>query len=188
MARGDVSGALASTDEALTLTRRRNILIAAAGVLIEAEQVERALELSRELAAQLEPEPRVLAKLIEGQVALANGEPQEAIGLFNEGQALIDCWMGRYLLGRAYLDAGAFTEAYSEFETCIKRRGEATSLFLDDVPSYSYFPPVYYYLGLAQEGLNSPAAVESYRTYLEIKANGEGDTLVADARRRLELG
>ena len=64
MTRGDVNGALASTDEALTLARRRNILFAAARVLIEAEQVDQALELSRELAAQLEPEPRVLAKLI----------------------------------------------------------------------------------------------------------------------------
>jgi len=29
---------------------------------------------------------------------------------------------------------------------------EATAVFLDDVPTYRLFPPVYYYLGRAQEG------------------------------------
>ena len=79
-----------------------------------------------------------------------------------------------------------FTEAYSEFETCLKRRGEATSLFLDDVPSYSYFPQIYYYLGRAQEGLNSPGATNSYTSFITLKENGDGDPLVADARRRLD--
>ena len=183
---GDQAGALAATDEALAISRRRNILFAAAGILIDAGQTERALELSRELGNQLEPEPRVLAKLIEGQVALGSGEAQRAIGLFNEAQGIIDCWTGRYLLGQAYLDAEAYTEAYSEFETCVKRRGEATSLQLDDVPSYHHFPEVYYYLGRAQDGLGSPAAVESYRTFLEIKESGDGDPLVADAHHYLE--
>ena len=182
---GDQTAALAAADEALSISRRRNILFAAAGVLIEADQAERALELSKELGAQLEPEPRVLAKLIEGQVALGNGETPRAIGLFNEAQGIIDCWKGRYLLGRAYLAAEAYTEAYSEFETCIKRRGEATSLQLDDVPSYHHFPEVYYYLGRAQEGLGSPAAKESYRAFVEINEGGLDNPLTLDARNRL---
>jgi len=45
-------------------------------------------------------------------------------------------------MGRAYLDAGAFTEASAEFDVCLKRRGEATSIFLDDVPSYHLLPAV----------------------------------------------
>jgi len=184
---GDQAEALAATNEALAISRRHNILFAAADVLIDAGFTERALELSEELGDQLEPEPRVLAKLIEGQVALGNGETQRAIGLFNSAQGIIDCWTGRYLLGRAYLAAEAYTEAYSEFETCLKRRGEATSLHLDDVPSYHHFPEVYYWLGRAQEGLGSPAAVESYRTFLEIKESGGGDPLVTDARRRIDF-
>jgi hypothetical protein len=43
---------------------------------------------------------------------------------------------------------------------------------------------VYYYLGRAQEGLNSPAAAESYKAFVAIK-NGGQDPLLADARRRL---
>jgi hypothetical protein len=44
---------------------------------------------------------------------------------------------------------------------------------------------VAYYLGRAKEELKSPAAADSYRAYLSIKANGGEDPLVADARRRL---
>ncbi len=180
---GNEAEAITAVDEALSLSRRRSVLFASAAVLVDAGQTERALDLSQELATQLEPEPRVFARLIESQIALAGGDPQRAIGMIGEAQQLVDNWMGRYLLGQAYLAAGAFTEAYSEFETCVKRRGEATSLFLDDVPSYSYFPPVYYYLGLAQQGLGSPAAAESFRTYVTIKEGGDGGPLVADARR-----
>ena|SRR5438874_4864699 len=34
----------------------------------------------------------------------------------------------------------AFAEAESELEACLKRRGEATALFLDESPSYHLFP------------------------------------------------
>ena len=93
--------------------------------------------------------------------------------------------MGRFDLGRAYVALEAFAEAGSELETCLKRRGEATALFLDEVPTYHAFPAVYYYLGRAQEGLKSPAAAESYKTFVGMKQKSEKDPLVADARHRL---
>jgi len=80
---------------------------------------------------------------------------------------------------------GAFAEASSEFDVCLSRRGEATSVFLDDVPSYHLLPVVYYYQGHAREGLHSAGAAESYRTFLTIKEKGAGDPLVADASKRL---
>jgi len=93
--------------------------------------------------------------------------------------------LGHFDMGLAYLAASAYTEASSEFDVCLKRRGEATSVFLDDVPSYHLLPTVYYYLGRAREGLNSPGAAESYKMFLSIKENGAGDPLVADAQRRI---
>ena len=72
--------------------------------------------------------------------------------MFSDAQKLADTWLGRLYLGRASLDAGNFAAAASEFEACQKRRGEATSVFLDDQPSYHEFPQVLYYLGRAQEG------------------------------------
>jgi hypothetical protein len=89
-------------------------------------------------------------------------------------------------LGRAYLEASQFTEAHSEFEMCLRRKGEATAIFLDDFPSYRLFAPVYYYLGRSQEGLKSPAAKESYERFLKIKERADrGDSLIEDARHRL---
>ena len=92
---------------------------------------------------------------------------------------------GRFDLGRAYLAAGLFPEADSEFERCVKRRGEASAIFLDDQPTFRALPAVYYYLGRAQEGLKSPAATDSYKSYLAIKEKGDEAGFVADARRRL---
>jgi hypothetical protein len=46
-------------------------------------------------------------------------------------------------------------------------------------------PAILYYLARAQEGLNSPAAVETYKTFLSIKEKGDGEPLVEDARNRL---
>jgi len=57
-------------------------------------------------------------------------------------------------------------------------------VFLDDVPTFRLLPPVYYYLGRAQEGLKSPAAAESYRTFLKMQPDATSD-VASDARRRL---
>ena len=110
-----------------------------------------------------------------------------AATLVGEAQVALDTWLGRLSSGLAYLDAGAYTEAYSEFEICLKRRGEATAVFLDDVPSYHYLPSVYFYLGRAQEGLGSPAAAVSYKRFLSLREKGSPpDANVIEARRRLE--
>jgi hypothetical protein len=59
-------------------------------------------------------------------------------------------------------------------------------VFLDDEPSWRYFAPVYYYLGRAREGLQSPSAVEEYRNYLKIREKAANDPLAADAQKRLK--
>ena len=98
---------------------------------------------------------------------------------------MTDTWIGRFDLGRAYLQAGAFAEADSEFDRCIKRRGEAMELFMDDGPTYSYLPFVYYYQGRDREGLKSAGFADSYRAYLSIRGKSSEDPLPADIHRRL---
>ena len=61
-------------------------------------------------------------------------------------------------LGLAYLEAGMFAQADSEFDRCIKRRGEALALFIDEEQTYGYLPAVYYYQGRAREGLKRPTS------------------------------
>jgi tetratricopeptide (TPR) repeat protein len=157
----------------------------AARIYIDAGQEPKAEALAAELEKKLVPDPQAFAKIIRGEIERKRGHAAEAIRFMEEARKLSDTWLGRLALGRAYLDAGAFAEADSEFELCLKRRGEATAAFLDDVPTYRYLPPVHYYLGRAREGLKSPDAGESYRAFLAIKEKGDGDPLVADARRRV---
>jgi tetratricopeptide (TPR) repeat protein len=183
--------ALNKTGEALATaasaagSKDEGILYRVAQVYLSAGQEARALQLVGPLGQRLETEPQMYAKLIAGEAQLKKGNAREAVNVFEQAQKLGDTWLGHFDLGRAYLDAGAFTEASSEFDVCLKRRGEATSIFLDDVPSYHYLPAVYYYQGRAREGLKSPGAAESYQTFLSIKEKGAGDPLVADAKKRV---
>ena len=107
------------------------------------------------------------------------------LGRFKAANNLLDTWIGHFDLGRAYLEAGAFTEADSEFDQCMKRRGEAIELFDDNVPTYAYFPPVYYYQGRAREGMKSEGFADFYKTYLSIRGQSTEDPLVPEIRRRL---
>ena len=70
-----------------------------------------------------------------------------------ERQDLADPWLARFDLGVFFVEAGRYAEALSELELCEKRKGEATALFLDDIPTYRYLAPLPYWLGRAQEGM-----------------------------------
>jgi len=185
LTQGNNTQAAQTAAKALDTHSHEAILYGAAEVYLKVGQTDKARELAGQLNKKLEPEPQVYAKLIGGQMSIARGDAQNAIILFQEAQETLDTWLGRFLLGCAYLEAEAYTEAYSEFELCLKRKGEATSVYVNDLPSYRYFPPVYYYMGRSQEGLGSDAATNSYQEFLNIKANADpGSPLVEDAHRR----
>jgi tetratricopeptide (TPR) repeat protein len=185
--RRETRPAIEAADRATSLSTDPGDLFLTGRIYLEADRASKALRLASALGAGLEDDPQIYAKLLQGEVALKQGKARDALQRFQEAQQISDSWLGRFDKGRAYLQAGAFTEAYSEFDTCQKRRGEATAVFLDDVPSYRFFAPVYYYLGRAQEGLKSPAAAQSYKTFLAIKEHGDEQEIVADARRRLGI-
>ncbi len=173
--------------QAVDISDEVDILFSAAQVYLNAGQKQEARTLAAELDRKPQPEPRVYAKLIGGGLSRLRGDIGNAVSLFHEAKDIIDSWIGHLFLGRAYLQAEDYTAAYSEFETCLKRGGEAASVFLNDIPTYHYLPPIYYYLGRAQEGLGSEAASDSYQRFLKIKEKDDGsDPMVQDARRRLE--
>jgi tetratricopeptide (TPR) repeat protein/predicted Ser/Thr protein kinase len=178
--------ALDCADKALAQSRAEDIQFAAARIYIRAGAENKAKAIAEALGKKVQAINQAYAKLLSGEMSLDKGEATDAARLFREAQSLVDTWLGRFLLGRAFLEAGAYAEAYSEFELCLNRRGEAASILMNDLPSYRYFPPVHYFLGRAQQGLGSPAASESFRQYLKIKEKGDaGDPLVDDARVRL---
>jgi serine/threonine protein kinase/Tfp pilus assembly protein PilF len=186
LASGKKALALEASDRAVDSSRRMSTLIFAARTYIQANKEEKARSIAEELGKRLGEEPRSYAKLIEGEIEEQRGNSLEAIELFKAALAIHDTWLGRFALGKAYLDLEAFPDAHAELDLCLRRHGEATSLFFDDVPSYHLLPPVYYYLGRAQEGLGSAAASESYEKFIQIKEKEDwGDPLVEDARNRL---
>jgi tetratricopeptide (TPR) repeat protein/predicted Ser/Thr protein kinase len=175
--------AVASTEKALNLNKDLSVVFPAARILIQTGgQVG---PLIQELNRRSQREPQAHARLIEGEALLAAGKTSDAIRKFEEAAQLADTWLGRLELGRAYIDAGEFPQASAELDAALRRRGEAAALFLDDVPTYRYFPEVLYYLGRAQEGLGSPGSVGRYKAFIDIKSKSEMDPIVEDAKRRL---
>jgi hypothetical protein len=56
---------------------------------------------------------------------------------------------------------------------------------LDEEPTYSYFPLVYFYQGRVREGLHSAGFAEAYRSYVKIRGAAAEDPLLPDVRSRI---
>jgi tetratricopeptide (TPR) repeat protein len=183
--RGDKQSAMIAADKALANSQSAKIRFLAARTYVEAGETAKAQKLSASLGSEIKTVPQAYAKLILGETDLKAHDPRKALQLFTEAKNLVDNWMVHLDLGLAYLDAGLFVEADSEFQSCLQRRGEALELFTDDMPTYSYVAPVYYYLGRAEEGVGSAGAANSYSKFVSIQAKGDGNPLVQDAKKRL---
>jgi eukaryotic-like serine/threonine-protein kinase len=176
--------AIGAAERALATGQSVKIRFLAGHVLAEAGASTKAKELAQGLAAELQAEPQAYGAIIDGVDALQNGDARLAIKSLTAANTLLDTWIGHFHLGRAYLAAGAFTQADSEFDRCIARRGEALALFLDEEPTFGWFPAVYYYQGRVREGMKSNSFAESYRAYLAIRGASSEDPFVPEARKR----
>ena len=182
---GHPATAVTEIGKALANSQATSIRFLAASIYIDAGDLPKAQKLAASLSAELSGEPQAYGKIIDGMIALKRKDANEAVKQITAANNVLDTWIGRFELGRAYLDAGAFTEADSEFDQCVKRRGEAIELFMDNVPTYTYFPPVYYYQGRVREGMKSEGFADFYKTYLNIRGKSPQDPLVSEIRHRL---
>jgi tetratricopeptide (TPR) repeat protein/predicted Ser/Thr protein kinase len=182
---GQTKLALSTADKALANSQSVKVKFLAGQLFARAGQNAKAAQLSKSLASDLRAEPQAYSKTIDGDIALKAGDFRSAVQSFTAANKLFDTWIGHRELGQAYLQGKQWVEADAEFETCLKRRGEALSLFLDQVPTYGYLPAVYYYQGLAREGMKSPGAADSFRTYLNLRGQTGEDPLLADVRKRV---
>jgi len=185
--RGQKGAAVTAAERALQNSKAVKIRFLAARVLVEADRIDKARPLIAGLASEIQGEPQAYAKIVEGDAFLKTGDRPKAIKALTDANTLLDTWIGHFDLGRAYLEAGAFVQADSEFDRCVKRRGEAMALFLDEEPTYGYLPPVYYYQGRVREGMKTAGFAESYRAYLNIRGQSKDDPLLPDVRRRAGL-
>ena len=58
--------------------------------------------------------------------------------------------------------------------------------FMDDAPTYGFFPLVYYYVGRVREALKSAGYTDSYRMYLNLRGKAAEDPLLSEVRRRIQ--
>lgn len=182
---GKKTEALEAAERAASLSKDLSILHRVGKIYAATEKWDRAAAITADIARGVNPEPQSCAKVLRGESLLQQDNPGEAATTIQEALGILDSWIGHFTLGEAYLRAEDYPSAHSEFEACIQRRGEAASVYMNDIPSMYVFPPVYYYLALTQEAMRSGAARESFEKFLAIKEKADGDWMVEDARRRL---
>jgi tetratricopeptide (TPR) repeat protein/predicted Ser/Thr protein kinase len=182
---GKHAAALSDIGNALTYSQSTQIEFLAASTYVDAGEMAKAQKLAASLSSALTSESQAYGKIVTGIMALKRKDSNEAIRQITAANNLLDTWIGHFDLGQAYLEAGAFTEADSQFDQCMKRRGEAIELFLDNTPTYTYFPPVYYYQGRVREGMKSEGFADFYKSYLSLRGQSTEDPLVAEIRRRI---
>ena len=182
---GHQAAALAAIGKALQGSQSTNIQFLAAILYAETGDFAKAQKLSTGLSAQTSGEPQAYGKIVQGLISLKRKDAKSAVTQITAANVLLDTWIGHYELGRAELEAGAFKEADSEFDQCLKRRGEAIELFSDNVPTYAYLPAVYYEQGLARQALKSANFADSYKAYLGIRGQSSEDPLVAEIKHQV---
>jgi tetratricopeptide (TPR) repeat protein len=132
--------------------------VPAARLYVQLGDLTAATEIADLLGDSLQTESRASAQLIRGNVLLAQGEFAQAVDALRASLEKSDAWLARFDLGRAYFAAGSFAEALSEFEECKQRSGEATAIFLDDIPTFHYTVQMQNWLTKTKQKLGMPAA------------------------------
>ncbi len=119
---GNHAAALSDLEKALAKSQSIQIEFLVASSYVDLGEFAKAQKLATSLSAALSSEPQAYGKIVLGLIALKRKDANEAIRQIKAANNLLDTWIGHYDLGQAYLDAGAFTEADSEFDACLKRK------------------------------------------------------------------
>jgi serine/threonine protein kinase/tetratricopeptide (TPR) repeat protein len=185
LSRGRSADAVTAAERALQNSSSVGVRFLAGRTFIEAGNIRKARPIADNLAKELQAEPQAYAKILEGLMALKAGDGRKAVTVILEANKQFDTWIGHLELGRAYLEVDQSLQADSEFDTCLKRRGEALSLFLDEEPTLAFFPIAHYYQGLGRQKLGTQGFRESFRQYLALRGTSTDDPLLSDVRSRL---
>jgi tetratricopeptide (TPR) repeat protein len=177
--------AAAAARKALDHSTVAPIRFLTARIFAQTDDITRAKKLAAEFTSQLGVANQAYGKIIEGNIALANNDPVKAVEILSGANSVLDLWLGHFDLGRAYVAAKAFPQADSEFDTCIRRRGEALALVQED-PTFGYLPMAYYYLGRVRQEIGTASFSDSYQEYQKIRGQSKEDSVLADIRRRVK--
>ena len=179
--------AMATAREAIALTREDATLLPAALVFLKGGRTAETRTIAEGLSQQFQARSRAYGAMIEAQIARGGNRLNESVDALGRAQKFSDVWLGRFMLGVVNVEAQRFALAQPDLELCLRRRGEATAIFLDDVPTFRYLAPLPYWLARAQEGQqNVIGAVQNYKAFLALRHADSTDPLALDARKRLQ--
>jgi tetratricopeptide (TPR) repeat protein len=180
----DADAAIEAIENAIATNAGLGRKVSAAMLYLEQGRVEEAQEISDELIAAVQKQRRAYGEMIGGLIEGRKGNSVAALDRLRSALEFADFWLVRFYLGQAYLDAGSYVEALDEFDIAARRRGEAASLFQDDLPTWRYLATLPYWRGRALEELGmNDAAAESYAEFLARRP--DQDSLALDARERI---
>jgi tetratricopeptide (TPR) repeat protein len=183
---GRQADALVAIRQALGTSRDESVLLPAARLLITLHREDAARSLANELAASHDPNTRAYGRIVNAELALGHGDTKGAIETLLTALKTSDLWLVRFVLGTAYLQSDRYSDALAQFQMCEVRRGEATTLFLDEGPSIRYLGMLRYLLARAREGAGlTREAAEDFRQFLILRAGSPSGSAERDARTRL---
>lgn len=185
IALGENTEANESLNQALEITGGLARQVPAALFFLDLGEPGKTLEIESALQQSVQAQSRAYGLMMDALLQ-QHGKPAD-IGLVNklrEALSVADLWLIRFELAKAYLQNGYFAEALDELTACEARRGEATSLYLDDLPTWRYMATLPYWKGRAQQELGIDAARASFEEFLALRP--AGGALAEDARGRLQ--
>lgn len=179
----NITAAATAATNALQLADSVAVQVPAAMIFIEAGVITTAAAIADDLAEQASAQSNAYAQMLKGMILRSEGTRTEEVLAMRDALDTADLWLIRYQTGKAYLRAGNNLQALDELKTLKERRGEATAVFLDDIPTYRLMAEVPYWTGRVQEELNMRSAARtSYQKYIALRPNG--GALAEDASKR----
>ena len=160
---GDVDASIEAIESALATNAGLGRQVAAALLYLEHSRVEEAQAISDELVAAVQKQHRAYGEMIGGLIEGRKGNSVAALDRLRSALELADFWLVRFYLGQAYLDAGSYVEALDEFDIAARRRGEAASLFQDDLPTWRYLATLPDWRGRAMDELGMSESPDDSR-------------------------
>ena len=181
---GQEEASMQAVADALAIRQGLARLVPAALLYLEHGRVDEARRIGEDLSQQVQTQRRAYGTMILGIIDMQEERHADAVGKLTAAIGYSDHWLIRFYLGRAYLAAGSAVEAMDEFELLAERRGEASALFLDDLPTWRYLATLPYWQGRAHDEMGAyHSARERYATF--ISRRPAGDPLALDARQRM---
>jgi tetratricopeptide (TPR) repeat protein len=136
------TGDVASTRRHLAAARALDLdaarLTTAASLLVQIDDVEQARAIGEDLRSRLGRPARAYGWVVEANCLAAENKLGDAVDELKGAFELADVWCAHLLLAEVLGRAGHAFEGVEELNACLRRSGEATAMYLDDVPTFRF--------------------------------------------------